>query len=58
MNLPTFIEYFNSCMFKHPDMDSVIEAEWNFNEDEVFIGFHSSYIDKSFTSKYLSKKIN
>ena len=51
LNVPNFEAYLESCLFTHIKDQKTLSIPWNFEEKEVYIDYHSSYIGKDFYSK-------
>ena len=44
MELKVFEKYLDYCFFKHKNMKETKTIPWDYDEDEVYIDFHTSYL--------------
>ena len=51
--LETFEEFLETCFFQHSNMLEPRSMNWNFEEEEVYRDYHTSYLNEEFDEKLM-----
>jgi hypothetical protein len=56
MEMKVFERYLESCFFKHKSMKETKSLKWNYDEDEAYVDYHTSFLGEEFYMKLLNYK--
>ncbi len=58
MGLSVFDKYLGACLFQHKYIEEARPLKWTYEEDEVLLDYHTSYLGSHFIDRLLGKNKN